>query len=57
MTTDRSYRRALSVSAALEELEACSGSQFDPDACAALVNVIRRGRASVDREIELVTAA
>ena len=57
MTTDRSYRRALSVPAALEELEACSGSQFDPEACAALVNVIRRGRASVDREIELVTAA
>src|SRR5919201_4495901 len=30
MTTDRSYRRARSREAALEELRACSGTQFDP---------------------------
>jgi HD-GYP domain-containing protein (c-di-GMP phosphodiesterase class II) len=30
MTTDRSYRKALSVEIALDELRACAGSQFDP---------------------------
>jgi non-ribosomal peptide synthetase component F len=30
MTTDRSYRRAMSIEAAPAELEANSGSQFDP---------------------------
>jgi diguanylate cyclase (GGDEF)-like protein len=37
MTNDRVYRSRLTLEAALEELEACSGSQFDPDAVAALV--------------------
>jgi putative nucleotidyltransferase with HDIG domain len=31
MTTDRPYRKALGLGRALEELEAHSGSQFDPD--------------------------
>jgi HD-GYP domain-containing protein (c-di-GMP phosphodiesterase class II) len=31
MTTDRSYRRGMSVPQALGELERCSGTQFDPD--------------------------
>lgn len=30
MTTDRSYRTSLSAASALEELESCSGSHFDP---------------------------
>ncbi len=30
MTSDRPYRRALSVSAAREEIKRCSGTQFDP---------------------------
>jgi two-component system cell cycle response regulator len=30
MTADRSYRRAMSAEVALEELERCAGSQFDP---------------------------
>jgi HD-GYP domain-containing protein (c-di-GMP phosphodiesterase class II) len=37
MTNDRVYRSRLTLEAALEELEACSGSQFDPEAVAALV--------------------
>jgi diguanylate cyclase (GGDEF)-like protein len=36
MTTDRCYRDAMSVEAALAEMRRCSGSQFDPDVVAAL---------------------
>ncbi|MDP2211086.1 MAG: diguanylate cyclase [Candidatus Aquicultor sp.] len=31
MTTDRPYRKALSVEDALAEIDRCSGTQFDPD--------------------------
>jgi len=31
MTNDRPYRKAMSVEQALEELEKCAGTQFDPD--------------------------
>jgi HD-GYP domain-containing protein (c-di-GMP phosphodiesterase class II) len=37
MTNDRVYRSKLSIEAAVEELESCSGTQFDPDAVSALV--------------------
>jgi diguanylate cyclase (GGDEF)-like protein/putative nucleotidyltransferase with HDIG domain len=37
MTNDRTYRRKLSIDAALIELEDCAGTQFDPDAVSALV--------------------
>ena len=40
MTTKRPYRDPMSVQVALEELERCSGSQFDPDAVAALKKII-----------------
>jgi diguanylate cyclase (GGDEF)-like protein/putative nucleotidyltransferase with HDIG domain len=36
MTSDRVYRRPLSTSDALEELERCAGSQFDPTVVEAL---------------------
>jgi HD-GYP domain-containing protein (c-di-GMP phosphodiesterase class II) len=36
MTTDRPYRAARTVGEALEELERCSGTHFDPDVVAAL---------------------
>jgi len=39
MTTTRSYRRALSQTEALHELEACAGSQFDPRVVAVLLEV------------------
>jgi putative nucleotidyltransferase with HDIG domain len=39
MTTTRSYREALPVETALAELHDCSGSQFDPQVAAALVEV------------------
>jgi HD-GYP domain-containing protein (c-di-GMP phosphodiesterase class II) len=41
MTSDRSYRKALPVELAVEELETCAGRQFDPGVVAALGEVIR----------------
>ena len=43
MTTDRPYRKARSADEALQEMEVCSGTQFDPDVVAALAVVILRG--------------
>jgi HD-GYP domain-containing protein (c-di-GMP phosphodiesterase class II) len=40
MTTDRSYRRALSGEAATRELRDCAGTQFDPHVVDALVAVL-----------------
>jgi putative nucleotidyltransferase with HDIG domain len=42
MTTTRSYRREMPFAAALEELTANSGTQFDPQVVEALVHVVRR---------------
>jgi HD-GYP domain-containing protein (c-di-GMP phosphodiesterase class II) len=46
MTTTRSYRKAMSVDAALEECRGCAGTQFDPDVVDALVRVVASGRAA-----------
>jgi HD-GYP domain-containing protein (c-di-GMP phosphodiesterase class II) len=43
MTTDRPYRKARSADEALQEMEACAGSQFDTDVVAALALVVLRG--------------
>ena len=43
MTTDRPYRAALGLDAALEELSANAGAQFDPAVVAALERVLARG--------------
>ena len=42
MTTDRSYRRALSLDEATAELQRCAGTQFDPQVVDALVAVLAR---------------
>ena len=42
MTMDRPYRKALSIEAAIEELEANSGSQFDPVIVAAFLKALSR---------------
>jgi HD-GYP domain-containing protein (c-di-GMP phosphodiesterase class II) len=38
MTNDRPYRRAAHAEDALEEIERCAGSQFDPDVAAAFLD-------------------
>jgi HD-GYP domain-containing protein (c-di-GMP phosphodiesterase class II) len=42
MTTDRPYRRAMSVEDALAELERNAGGQFDPAVVAAVIAVVHR---------------
>lgn len=44
MTSRRVYRKALSVDAALEEIERCSGTQFDPDLGPLFVKLVREGK-------------
>ena len=44
MTTTRSYRKAMPVSKAVEELRACAGSQFDPEVVAALIPMVVEDR-------------
>ena len=40
MTTDRSYRAAMSIDEAVAELRRCAGTQFDPQVVAVLVELI-----------------
>jgi len=42
MTDERVYRKALSHDQAIEEIKRCSGTQFDPEAAAALLKIIER---------------
>jgi len=53
MTTDRSYRRALSEAAAVAELERCAGTQFDPEIVRVFAEAWRDGSladATIGRE-------
>ena len=43
MTTTRSYRRALPVESALDEMTRCSGTQFDPKIAEAMIAGVRQG--------------
>jgi HD-GYP domain-containing protein (c-di-GMP phosphodiesterase class II) len=42
MTTDRPYRKAMTIEAALAEIERCAGSQFDPAIAAHFVSMVKR---------------
>ncbi len=42
MTTDRPYRKAMTVEEALKEIHHCSGTQFDPGIAAVFIRMIRR---------------
>jgi diguanylate cyclase (GGDEF)-like protein/putative nucleotidyltransferase with HDIG domain len=45
MTSDRIYRKSIGVRAAREQLEECSGTQFDPQVVAAFLRVLDRAGA------------
>ena len=47
MTSDRPYSDGVSVDEAVEELKACSGSQFDADVVEALAGLVETGELSV----------
>ncbi len=53
MTTDRAYRPALTIEAAVEELRRCSGTQFDPNVVVALVELVT-ARATTAQEFSVV---
>ena len=44
MTSDRSYRRAMSTEVAMAELEQCSGTQFDPAVVSAVRDVVSKAK-------------
>ncbi|WP_462391958.1 HD-GYP domain-containing protein [Clostridium cadaveris] len=41
MTCERPYKKALTKKEAIEELQKCSGSQFDPDIIKAFLNYLK----------------
>jgi len=43
MTTDRPYRKALTVEDALAEIERCAGTQFDPHIAGAFLKMMKNG--------------
>jgi putative nucleotidyltransferase with HDIG domain len=47
MTTTRSYRKAMPLETALDELRACAGTQFDPAVTAALESALSEEAAAV----------
>jgi putative nucleotidyltransferase with HDIG domain len=51
ITTTRSYRKAQSPEAAIEELRRCAGTQFDPHVVAAAVTVLQRPAPSTPAEL------
>lgn len=42
MTSDRPYRKGMSIEKALEEIQRCKGSQFDPDLADIFINKVAR---------------
>ncbi|HET7573403.1 MAG TPA: HD-GYP domain-containing protein [Gaiellaceae bacterium] len=54
MTTDRAYRSARSLEDALAELEACAGTQFDPQVVRALARLARNGRIALEGRPDLL---
>jgi putative nucleotidyltransferase with HDIG domain len=56
MTTDRSYRRAMSTDEAIVEMKVNAGTQFDPGVAAALIAVLERD-AHIDSRTTPASAA
>ena len=43
MTAERPYRKPVPVEEAVEEIERCAGTQFDPDVALVFVGLVRNG--------------
>jgi diguanylate cyclase (GGDEF)-like protein len=43
MTTDRAYHKSMSPEEAVEQIESCAGTQFDPDLAVIFVRLVRSG--------------
>jgi len=61
MTSDRPYRRSVSLETACEELERCSGTQFDPTVVEACLKAVKEGALTLltpeERHAQLVEKA
>ena len=53
MTSDRAYRPRFSVVKALEEMENCKGSQFDPEIVDAFIIAMKNNKEAVIKDIGL----
>jgi diguanylate cyclase (GGDEF)-like protein len=53
MTSERPFRAALTFEAAIEQLETCSGSQFDPEVAGAFVRMVTHLRTPVADHVAL----
>lgn len=53
MTSDRPYRDAMPVEAAIAEIRDGAGTQFDPMAVAAFLEVVEEGGIAIDRDVAL----
>ncbi|MCC7201555.1 MAG: diguanylate cyclase [Nitrospirae bacterium] len=54
MTTDRPYRKALSVETSIKELQRCSGSQFDPGIVEVFIRIIDREKAGLGSSMSAI---
>ena len=57
MTSDRPYRKAMSVEAACDEIQRCAGTQFDPTCAMLLVEMVRRMGGTAGLETRFVRYA
>lgn len=53
MTSNRPYRAGLSVISALNEIQNCMGTQFDPSLANLFVNLVREGAIDLDRSLKI----
>lgn len=52
MTTDRTYRKALSIEETILELRRCAGTQFDPILVESFIEVVSEKMESILKEIQ-----
>jgi HD-GYP domain-containing protein (c-di-GMP phosphodiesterase class II) len=54
MTNDRSYRKGLSINQTIEEIEKCSGTQFDRAIAAVFVELLK-AKLTQESQTSLIT--